>query len=118
MKGLVHSGQEAVIPSEQAETDVLVSPAVAHLWEYQEQLDADGVMVGVSRQALDEMLQQYLGLLEALIAFRAAMCADIPCGPEYNSWLTAARAARDQADAAIAKATTASSVGTTEGREP
>ena len=82
-----------------------MTPCVANLREHQTQLDADGCMVGVSRQALDETLAIYDGLLEALIAFRAAMSADIPCGPEYNSWLATARAARDRADAVISEAT-------------
>lgn len=41
-------------------------PAVASLRGHQTQLDDDGVMVGVSRQAVVEMLALYDGLLEAL----------------------------------------------------
>lgn len=33
-----------------------MNPAIENLTENQQQLDADGIMVGVSRQALDETL--------------------------------------------------------------
>lgn len=79
-----------------------VAACVANLREQQTQLDADGVMVAVSRQALDETLALYDETLSALVDFRAAMSADIPCGPEYNTWLATARAARDRADIIIA----------------
>ncbi len=40
--------------------------AIKNLRECQKQLDADGTMVGVSRQALDETLASHADLLEAL----------------------------------------------------
>jgi len=71
------------LPTETEGADVLVHPAVAHLWEYQEQLDADGIMVAVSRQALDETLQKHLGLIDVLTFCRESMIAhgDGHCGP-------------------------------------
>jgi hypothetical protein len=40
--------------------------AVAQLRENQKQLDMDGIMVGVSRQALEEVLASHAALLAAL----------------------------------------------------
>lgn len=62
MGDLVYSGPEgASIPG------ALEHPAVANLRAHQTQLDADGIMVGVSRQALDELLALYDGMLSAPI---------------------------------------------------
>jgi len=39
--------------------EIPTNPTAAYMLEtYQEQLDADGISVGVSRQALDEVLEQ------------------------------------------------------------
>ena len=43
-----------------------MSAASEQLRTHQEQLDADGIMVGVSRQAVDETLAQYNALRNAL----------------------------------------------------
>ena len=43
-----------------------MSAASEQLRSHQEQLDADGIMVGVSRQAVDETLAQYNALRNAL----------------------------------------------------
>lgn len=43
-----------------------MSSASEQLRTHQEQLDAGGIMVGVSRQALDETLAQYTALRNAL----------------------------------------------------
>lgn len=40
--------------------------AIKNLRENQQQLDMDGVMVGVSRQALDELIMDYESLEEAI----------------------------------------------------
>jgi len=76
------SNRQGDLPTDGHEADVLVPAAVAHLWEYQEQLDAEGIMVSVSRQALDETLQKHLGLIDVLTFCRDSMVAhgDGACG--------------------------------------
>lgn len=49
-------------------------PAIANLRSNQRQLDADGCMVGVSRQALDETLALYDELLARSKAIVTAFC--------------------------------------------
>lgn len=49
-----------------------MTDAIKNLKEHQDRLDADGVMVGVSRQALDETLalvEQMAGALNFILAF-------------------------------------------------
>lgn len=48
------------------EDDFEENTAAYYLQKYQKQLDADGVEVGVSRQALDEVLTDYKRALNAL----------------------------------------------------
>ena len=45
-----------------------LAPAIQNLTDHQRQLDMDGIFVGVSRQALDEVLTELPRLLEALRA--------------------------------------------------
>lgn len=52
----------------------LAAPAVENLTEYQEQCDADGIMVKVSRQAVDEVVKAVNDV--ALTAAIAALPAD------------------------------------------
>lgn len=49
-------------------------PAIINLRSNQRQLDADGVEVGVSRQALDETLAVFDDLLEALRKIEGGFC--------------------------------------------
>jgi len=37
----------------------MINEAIKHLKNNQKQLDEDGILVGVSRQALDELIQAY-----------------------------------------------------------
>lgn len=54
-------------------------PAITNLLENQQQLDADGCMVGVSRQALEETLDVMGDLLGALIQLEFWVTNDSDC---------------------------------------
>ena len=56
-------------------------PAIANLRNSQKQLDADGTMVGVSRQALDEALAIHDGLMASLIEMVDVYGSDDGGGP-------------------------------------
>jgi hypothetical protein len=74
-------------------------PAIRNLIEHQRQLDADGIEVGVSRQAVDEAIEITTDLLEALDHLITLFCDLAPLGEN-----TEREVAVVNARAAIAKA--------------
>lgn len=80
-----------------------MSAATDDLRDHQQQLDMDGVIVGVSRQAIHETLEQHAEMLAALKVSLTALerlHSRAPGGPLKS----AALARLNQARAAIAKA--------------
>jgi len=61
-----------------------VAPAVENLACHQEQCDEDGVMVKVSRQALDEVLSAVNNLAIAAAQDTLASVGTLPPSPEKN----------------------------------
>lgn len=66
-------------------TEVCESPAYINLKNSQRQLDADGIEVGVSRQALEEVLASYAEMVVALQPF-AECCDQIAPEEDDEEW--------------------------------
>ena len=63
-----------------------MSKAVENLRNYQEQLDEHGIMVGVSRQALDEALSELSELREAVRQHKESMLPEDACEEDRELW--------------------------------
>ncbi len=69
-----------------------MSAATENLRDHQEQADADGTMVKVSRQAIDETLAEYAALLTAC-AWAEAALSPFSKSPAEKSGISLLRAA-------------------------